>query len=190
MFKRFNRWRQRGVWADLLAPVTSAPELQHLLIDSTVGRAHGGAAGAAQSSPAREALGRSRGGCSTKIHAVTDALGNPLGFVLTGGQASDIGQAEQLIGDWPAKAVIGDKGYDADAFVKVVEERGMQVVIPPRAHRLQPRVYDRQLSKERYRVECFFNKIKQYRRIFSRFEKTAKNFMAFLHFVAFLIWTR
>ena len=124
------------------------------------------------------------------IHAVTNALGNPLVFVLTGGPASDIGQAEWLIGDFPANAVIGDQGYDADAFVKVVEERGMQAVIPPRSNRLTLRVYDRHLYKERHLVECFFNKIKHYRRIFSRFEKTAHHFMAFLHLVAFLIWTR
>jgi transposase len=189
-FKRFSRWRKRGIWADLLAHVANDPDLQQLLIDSTVVRAHPCAAGAEDSSAEQEALGRSRGGFSTKIHAVTDALGNPLALVLTGGQAADIGQAERLIGEFPAEAVIGDKGYDSDAFVKAVEERGMQAIIPPRSNRLNPRAYDRHLYKERHLVECFFNKIKHYRRIFSRFEKTAENFMAFLHFVAFLIWTR
>jgi transposase len=190
VFKRFSRWQKHDVWADLLAYVAGEPDLQHLLIDSTVVRAHPCAAGAEGSSAELEALGRSRGGFSTKIHAVTDALGNPLAFILTGGQASDIGQAERLIGDFPAQAVIGDKGYDSDAFVKAVAARGMEAVIPPRANRLTPRAYDRHLYKERHLVECFFNKIKHYRRIFGRFEKTAKNFMAFLHFVAFLIWTR
>lgn len=190
VFKRFARWQQGGVWAELQAHVTREPDLQHLLMDSTVVRAHPCAAGAAQSSVEEEALGRSRGGFSTKIHAVTDALGSPLAFVLTGGQASDIGQAERLIDPFPAEAVIGDKGYDSDAFVKVIEDRGMQAVIPPRSNRLNPRTYDRHLYKERHLVECFFNKIKHYRRIFSRFDKTANHFMAFLHFVAFLIWTR
>ena len=190
VFKRFARWQQRGVWAELQAHVASDPDWQHLLIDSTVVRAHPCAAGAEQSSAEAQALGRSRGGFSTKIHAVTEAWGNPLAFVLTGGQASDIGQAERLIGEFPAEAVIGDKGYDSDAFVKIVEERGMQAVIPPRSNRANPRAYDRHVYKERHLVECFFNKIKHYRRIFSRFEKTANLFMAFLHFVAFLIWTR
>jgi transposase len=190
VFKRFARWQRRGVWAELQAHVVRDPDLQQLLIDGTVVRAHPCAAGAEQSSAEAEALGRSRGGFGTKIHAVTDALGYPLVFVLTGGQASDIGQAERLIGAFPAHAVIGDKGYDSDAFVKVVEERGMQAIIPPRSNRLNPRVYDRHLYKERHLVECFFNKIKHYRRIFSRFEKTAHHFMAFLHLVAFLIWTR
>ena len=190
VFKRFARWQKRGVWADLQAHVARDPDLQQLLIDSTVVRAHPCAAGAEGSSAEREALGRSRGGFSTKIHAVTDALGNPLGFVLTGGQESDIGQAERLVGTFPAEAVIGDKSYDADAFVNALEARGIQAVIPPRSHRLNPRPCDWHLYQERHLIECFFNKIKHYRRIFGRFEKTANHFMAFLHVVATLIWTR
>ena len=190
MFKRFARWQQHGVWADLLTHVAVDPDLQQILIDSTVIRAHPCAAGAAASSAEEEALGRSRGGFSTKIHAVTDALGNPLTFVLTEGQASDIGQAERLISEFPAEIVVADKGYDSDEFVKFVEECGAQAVIPPRSNRLNPREYDRHIYKERHLIECFFNKIKHYRRIFARYEKTARNFMSFLHFVAFLIWTR
>ncbi len=84
-----------------------------------------------------EALGRSRGGFGTKIHAITDALGNPLDFVLTGGQASDIGQAEALLALTPegAEAFIGDKGYDSDAPVQAIEARSMEAVIPPRSNR-------------------------------------------------------
>jgi transposase len=86
-----------------------------------------------------EALGRSRGGFSTKIHALTDALGNPLAFRLTGGQAADITQAEAWLPDDPVEAVVADKGYDTDAFVTAVTTRGAAAVIPPRRHRRQPR---------------------------------------------------
>lgn len=137
-----------------------------------------------------EAWGRSRGGFSTKIHALTDALGNPLNFVLTGGQAADIPQAEALLPDEPIAAVVADKGYDAKAFVATVSARGAAAVIPPRKTRQQPREYDRHIYKERHRIECFFGKIKPYRRIFSRFEKTARNYMGFLRFVATLVWLR
>ena len=154
VFKRFARWQRRGVWAELQAHVVRDPDLQQMLIDSTVVRAHPARRGGAKLRRGGS-LGRSRGGFGTKIHAVTDALGNPLVFVLTGGPASDIGQAERLMGI-PGPAVIGDKGYDSDAFVKVVEERGMQAIIPPRSNRLNPRVYDRHLYKERHLVECFF----------------------------------
>ena len=137
-----------------------------------------------------QALGRCRGGLSTKIHAVTDALGNPLDFLLTGGQAADITQAKALLPDGAVGAVLADKGYDANAFIATVTARGAQAVIPPRTHRIQPRDYDHHLYKERHLIECFFGKIKHYRRIFSRFEKTARNYMSFLRLVATLVWLR
>jgi transposase len=146
--------------------------------------------GPKKSTPEAEALGRSRGGFSTKVHALTDARGNPLDFALTGGQAADITQAEALLPDEPVGAVVADKSYDADAFVATVSARGAAVVIPPRKHRKQPREYDRHVYKERHLIECFFGKIKHYRRIFSRFEKTARNYMGFLRFVAALVWLR
>jgi len=139
---------------------------------------------------AQQALGRCRGGFSTKIHAVTDALGNPLDFLLTGGQAADITQAEALLPNGAVGAVVADKGYDADAFIATVTARGAQAVIPPRKHRIQPRDYDHHVYKERHLIECFFGKIKHYRRIFSRFEKTARNYMSFLRLVAALVWLR
>jgi transposase len=135
-------------------------------------------------------LGRSRGGFSTKVHAIVDALGNPLDFVLTGGQAADITQAEALLPEAPVEAVVADKGYDADAFVATVTARGAKAVIPPRKRRTQPRDYDRHVYKERHLIECFFGKIKHYRRIFSRFEKTARNSLSFLRLVAALVWLR
>jgi len=94
----------QGVWEALHAGCIQHPDLQTVFIDSTVNRAHPCAAGAAGSSNEDEALGRSRGGFSTKVHAITDALGNPLEFVLTGGQASDIGQAETLLALTPEGA--------------------------------------------------------------------------------------
>ena len=117
-------------------------------------------------------------------------MGNPLEFVLTGGQVADITQAEALLPDEPIPAVVADKGYDADAFVATVTTRGATAVIPPRRNRRQPREYDRHIYKERHLIECFFGKIKHYRRIFSRFEKTARNYLSFLYFVAVLIWLR
>lgn len=160
--------------------------------DSTVIRAHPCAAGMAGSDVETEALGRSRGGFSTKIHAVTDALGNPLGFVLTGGQASDIGQADTLLELTPegAEALAADKGYDSDKFVEAVLARSLEAVIPPRKNRKKLRTYDIFIYKERHLIECFFNKIKHYRRIFARYEKTARNYLGFLRFVSALIWLR
>lgn len=190
VFKRFSRWSTRGVWAALHRYVAADPDWQEVLFDSTVVRAHACAAGAENSHAEAEALGRSRGGFSTKIHAVTDALGYPVDFALTGGQAADIPQAAGLVPEAAVESVIADKAYDADPFVEMLTARGIKVVIPPRANRTEPRDCDFHQYKERHLIECFFGKIKHYRRIFSRFEKTARNYLSFLRFVAVLIWLR
>jgi transposase len=192
VFKRFSRWCDRNIWKNLHNGCSQHPDLQQVLIDSTIARAHACAAGAAGSNAEAEALGRSKGGFTTKLHAITDALGNPLDFILTGGQASDVGQADALLQLTPAgaEALLGDKGYDSDAFVQAVQERGMQAVIPPRSNRIAPRHCDWFVYKERHLIECFFGKIKHYRRVFSRFEKLARNYMGFVRFVSALIWLR
>ena len=118
-----------------------------------------------------QALGRSRGGFSTKIHVSVDGLGNPLRFILTGGQRHDITQAEELIAGYAGEQVLADKGYDSQEFREHILALGMTAVIPPRSNRKEPAGYDRHLYRERHLVECFINKIKHYRRIFSRFEK-------------------
>ena len=140
---------------------------------------------------AEQALGQSKGGFSTKIHVSVDALGNPLRFILTAGQRNDITQAEALILDLDFERLIADKAYDADDFIKlIIEQYEAEAVIPPRAKRKELRDYDVHLYKERHLVECFINKIKHYRRIFSRFEKLANRYLSFLSFIGALIWLR
>ena len=137
-----------------------------------------------------QALGRSRGGFSTKIHAVVDALGNPLRFLLTAGQRHEITQAEPLLDDLDFEQVIADMAYDSNDFLDFIAAQGALAVIPSRANRTEPHEYDEHLYKERHLVECFFNKIKWFRRIFTRFDKLARRYLAFLHFAAALIWLK
>jgi transposase len=111
-------------------------------------------------------------------------------LILTAGQRHDSPQAKALIEGYSAQVLMGDKGYDDTKLIEAVEAKGMQAVIPPRANRKQQRDYDTHLYKERHLVECFINKIKQYRRVFSRFEKLSKNYLGFLSFVSALIWLR
>jgi len=134
----------------------------------------------------REALGRSRGGYSTKIHASVDGLGNPLELRITGGERNDITQAEELIENWQEEdtKVIGDKGYDANKLIEKIGES--KAVIPSKRNRKKQRNYDKHLYKERHLIECFFHKLKQYRHVFSRFDKLARNFLSFLYFVCTL----
>lgn len=125
---------------------------------------------------------------STKIHAVVDALGNPLRWILTGGEVADITQAHTLIAGLHPQAVVGDKGYDADALVTLIHAAGAKAVIPPRNNRHEQRDYDRHVYKDRNLVERFFNRLKQFRRIATRYEKLANNFISLLNLVCAYIW--
>ena len=119
-----------------------------------------------------------------------DALGNPLRFRLTAGQRHDIPQAEALIAEYDFKRLIADGAYDADDFRQVLADKEAEAVIPPRSNRKQPRAYDQHLYKERHLVECLINKLTQYRRIFSRFDKLAQCYLGFLSLAGALIWLR
>ena len=117
-----------------------------------------------------------------------DALGNPLRLILSAGQIADIDFATDLIADIRTDAVIADKGYDADALVQLIQASGAQAVIPPRSNRKELRVYDTHLYKDRNLIERFFAHIKHFRRIATRYEKLACNYMAFLHLVCTFVW--
>ncbi len=126
---------------------------------------------------------------STKIHATVDALGNPTGFHLTGGQACDLEGADELLADITADTVLADKGYDADArVIKPLEQAGKTAVIPPKRNRKEVRPYDKHLYKARHLIENFFCKLKQFRAIATRYDKTARNFLAAIHLAAAAIW--
>jgi len=192
VYKRFARWSDHEVWEDMHQHFVDDPDMENAIIDSTVIRAHPCAAGALKNDgePSDQALGRSRGGFSTKIHVNVDALGNPLRFTLTGGQRHDITQAEALIEDYEFERVIADRSYDSDKFLLVITGKGAEAVIPPRKNRKESREYDKHLYKERHLVECFIGKIKHFRRIFSRYDKLAKRYLGFLSFASALIWLR
>ncbi len=101
-----------------------------------------------------------------------------------------MGQAEALIAGQDPGAVIADKAYDSDALVRSIEGGGAEAVIPPKKNRGVERSYDKHLYKERNKVERFINLIKQYRRVATRYEKTARNFLAFVHVAAVMVLLR
>ena len=121
---------------------------------------------------------------------IVDALGNPLALSLTGGQVHDITQAETLAAEIEPGALLADKGYDADSFIKSLEVRAITPVIPPKSNRKIKRDCDFALYAERNLVERFFNSIKHFRAIATRYEKTARNFRAGLHLVCALAWLK
>jgi len=118
-----------------------------------------------------------------------DALGNPTGFHLTGGQACDLDGADVLLPKLKANTVLADKGYDADArVVAVLEAQGKTAVIPPKRNRTAPREYDKDLYRARHVVENFFAKLKQYRGIATRYDKRGVNFLGGIYWAAAVIW--
>ena len=102
----------------------------------------------------------------------------------------DVSVAPQLLEGVCDCTVIADKGYDSEPLVQLLEARGCTVVIPPRSNRKTPRRYDRHLYKERHLVECFFSKIKEYRRVATRYEKLSQTFLSFVYLAASMIWIR
>ena len=157
-------------------------------IDSTSVRAHQHSAGASKKNGEDQAIGRSRGGLTTKIHAIVDALGNPVALSLTPGQAADITQAAPLLDQVEPGAFLADKGYDSDALVATLEGRGITPVIPPKANRKEPRKTDFALYRERNLIERFFGNLKQYRALATRYDKLANTFLAAVALVCVLFW--
>ena len=126
---------------------------------------------------------------STKIHATVDALGNPTGFLLTPGQACDLEGSDVLLPEVPADIVIADKADDADErVIRPLEQAGKSFVIPPRSNRKNPRAYDKALYEARHLIENFFARLKQYRAIATRYDKTARNFLAAIYLAASIVW--
>jgi putative transposase len=123
----------------------------------------------------------------TKIHGSFDGLGHPVELLVTAANESDIGQAEALLAGHEPEAVIADKGYDKQALVEAIESRGAVAVIPTQKGRREQRVIDARLYKERNLCERFWSKVKQYRRVATRYEKKAANFLAFVQVAAMMV---
>ena len=138
----------------------------------------------------QEGLGRSRGGFSTKIHARCDGKGRPVGFILTPGQTHDnqgFLPLLRMIGE-RIQAMIADKGYDADAIREELNFNGIEAVIPPKSNRKAMILYDTGKYKSRNRIERMFNKLKNWRRVATRYDKTATSFLGFITIAAIQQW--
>ncbi len=157
------------------------------MIDMTTVWVHQHVAGQ-KSTALAEALDRSRGGFTTKLHAAIDSLGNPLGFVLTPGRRADITQAETLVAPYTIDAVIADKGYDSNSFVALVEASEAETVVPTRRNHKEQREIDANLYADRNKIERFFGRLKHYRRIATRYDKTARNYLTFVYLASAMTW--
>lgn len=127
---------------------------------------------------------------TTKLHAVADARGRPVRVVLTAGQRHDAPQALPLLDGLAPAYLIADRGYDADPLVAALAARGTCAVIPPRRKRRHPRAYDVARYAQRHPVERLFSRLKQFRRVATRYDKLDRHFLAFIHLAATVLWLR
>jgi transposase len=127
---------------------------------------------------------------TTKIHLAVRGLGCPVRFLLTAGQAGDAPQAAPLVEGLAAAAVLADTAYDSDAFRQVIAQKGAQAVIPNNPTRTKKHPLDTHLYAERHLVECCFSRLKQFRRVATRYEKTARNYRAIVTLAAIVLWLR
>jgi transposase len=186
VYQRFRRWQRNGTWAalwrELQAP--AAASARRLFVDSTVVRAHQHAAGGPGKEPDR-ALGRSRGGYSTKIHLAACDERTALGVVLTAGQAGDAPAFGPVLCDVPeetaATAVVADRSYDSDTIRAGLADAGFEVVIPAKRNRVDPPPHDAEVYKEREKAERLVSRLKRMRRVATRYEKLGGVFLAMVH---------
>ena len=136
---------------------------------------------------AKEEIGASVGGLSTKIHAKVDAFGFPMKLILSQGQAHESQFAHKAYDSEPCEYFLADKAYDIDSFRNQLEDDGVVAVIPSKVNRIRPVEHDAHIYKERNIVERFFQKIKRYRRIATRYDKTARMYLTGIMMVSILL---
>ncbi len=188
IYYRWRRWCLRGWWElifEALRPNLPADGL--LLLDSTTCKAHRAASGAVGSSTTAEALGRSRGGLCSKLHASTDGAGRILRLIASPGQHSDLRYATALASGIPACDAALDRGYVSAPLRTAFAAAGCTVHTPPKRGMVDPPTWDLLLYARRHHVENLFSWLKDFARIALRRDKTRRSWMGFAHLAATMI---
>ena len=180
MYQYFRRWCQRGTLQKVLTQF--GPELApgwHF-VDSTHVKVHADGSNSA-GGQASQAMGRTKGGLNTKIHAVVNARSQAVVIALSAGNQADISLAEELTECLPeGSTLIGDKAYDSSSLRQTAATKGINTCIPARSNRTTTVPFSARLYRRRHRVENFFERIKRYRRVATRYDKLAETFLGFV----------
>ena len=188
-YNRFVRWRRAGVWDQIMEALAAGHDAAVQMIDTSVVRVHQHGASIADNN--HQDMGRSRGGLTSKIHAVVDTNGLPVHLALTPGEAHDNRLCSVLLRALlPQTMLLADRGYDADWIRELVRQQGAWANIPPKRNRKAPICFSPHLYRARNLIERFFNKIKQCRRVATRYDKLAANYLAFVKLASIRIWLR
>ena len=189
VYQYYRRWVRLGVFTELFAQIELPLQGSRFFLDSTHVKVHRCASNPA-GGQASQAMGTTRGGLNTKIHAVVDGAGQPVRLLLSAGNEADITHAQTMAQEIPATMLVADKGYDSDAFCQWLMERGIKACIPPRANRRQKRSYSKPSYRKRHLVENFFERIKNFRRVATRYDKLADTFLGFVCLAATIVALR
>ncbi|WP_155271362.1 IS5 family transposase [Xenorhabdus bovienii] len=190
VFQRFNAWSKKGVLQLIFKSLSECADREWLFIDGSIVRAHQHSSGAASDDDDDEAVGKSCGGRSTKIHLAVDSYGLLVHFELSGGQVHDIVHAESLVEQSsPSDCVIADKGYDSQAFRNHIEQQGATPIIPYRKNsRKSDKPIDKCLYRYRHLVENAFARVKYFRAIATRYDKLERNYASMLALAFIIVW--
>ena len=190
IYNRFIRWSRMGVFNKIFAGLAAKGRQARPTddrCDPSQGPPHGGQPAQKGAVPRR--IGRTNGGLNSKLHAVCDGKGRPLIMLLSEGQMSDYKGAALMIDAFPkAKALLGDRGYDANWFRAALAERGIAACIPSKINRKEPIPHDTVLYRQRHRIENMFGKLKDWRRIHTRYDRCAHTFMSAICIAATVIF--
>jgi transposase len=188
----FAQWRDAGVWQTILQTLTQGSRGPMFCVDSTYVRVHASGANP-RGGQEPQAMGPSRGGLTSKVHAIVDRRARPVVLALSAGNIADSIQAPQLFAQVdPARCstMLGDKGYDSDALRIALYERDIFPCLAATAKRVEKRPFHRGYYRHRHRVENFFCALKRHRRVATRYDKLAASFLAFVTIASILHWIR
>ncbi|WP_145974996.1 IS5 family transposase [Ruegeria atlantica] len=191
LYNRWKRWSDMGVFARIMEGLAAeAPDHKTISIDATCLKAHRTASSLfGQKGGRGRLIGRTKGGMNTKLHAVADTVGRPIRFFMTAGQVSDYTGARALVSSLPAADwLLGDRGYDADWFREALVDMGITPCIPGRKSRGKAVKYDKSRYKRRNRIEIMFGRLKDWRRVATRYDRCPKVFLSAIALAATVIF--
>ena len=188
VFQKFNRWSLKGKLMLVFKALVQEPDLEWGFIDGSIVKAHQHSAGAA--SEGNQAIGKSRGGNTTKIHMAVDAHGLPIDFEITGGEVHDCKVAPEFIEKLPgAHVTVADKGYDSEEVREAIRKKSSIPVIPRKSNsKIGNADMDWCLYKYRHLVENLFARIKHFRGLATRFDKLKRNYVSVVAMACAFLW--
>ncbi|WOH75735.1 IS5 family transposase [Bradyrhizobium sp. NDS-1] len=189
VFKRYRDWVKAGVFKRIFDVVSDDPDMEFAMVDATIVKVHRHAQGA-KGGPKNQTIGKSKGGWTTKILALTDALGNLVRFILLPGHRFDTVGVAPLIKDIEFGGLIADKAFDSNWIIEDLNERRAKIVISQHPRRAKPLDIDKDIYKWRHLIENFFGKLKEFKRIAMRCDKTDGRFEAMIYLATAVIHSR